>query len=776
MKEQDRITKPIKKNFFLNKKLLLLLSHLSLFVSTLFLISHFLSLISQPVSAQLGPQQKNMSVSAVVPPTVADFQFGFQYFGSSLVHQDQTITYEITYGASSSAGLSTQNVIVVNYSNDKAPDGSYLVEYVFGSATKGYGEAQPVVDTQNRTITWTLPPLPEGTMNQKVRFQLRTNGQRHDLQQLTFRSRASMHNEYVTLPDYGVQQNYLFDPALVTPGPPIQDVSQTTPSPTPTPSPLQFYDINLRSLSQSQATISVTTSTPTRKTIRFGTSPTTLTQQMTAVDTALVSVIELANLQPATPYYYQVIATDPAGESIRSDILTFTTAQKSQKLQISHDAFTLTSGDMVLLSGILMDNSEASGFVLLPANTAYKLTYIFAVPPPSNHHEIIVSNDQGILQQVPLTAIDARTYIAQLHTSQLGIYKIEIIQTDDKGNILSRKLSTLKVSPPLRVLEANSSTPIPDARVVLMKYDPATKQFVSVENILFKNPSFTDKEGLLEMILNTGKYRVSVSAFGFREKTAEFTIGPEEGSGYPTISLERDLFNANALLHYLHTLLLDTATYILNAIKSFSTSIRAFTAVSAITLGSFISVGFMFFNIRTDIKWKDFLPFFIYRIAVLRGKHKGKYLFGIVVDKNGKPLGNVRLEFSHINTGVILLHTTSIQSGGFRVVNTFEEPYVKLTATKEDLPPLAMIVAIDTKNSITVKMHDSQQLQRDSFFKGVKHIAGGFFEVVLILSLIMELLFIEAFGVARTLPFIALTFFNLALWIFYKKEKDLHRV
>lgn len=758
----------------LNNKGKLILS-IFVFLFVVFLTAHFTP-FTPNASAQLGPQQRSVSVSAVVPPTVADFQFDFSYFGPSLVHQDQVITYEITYGASSSAGLSTSNGITVHYSNDKAPDKSFLTEYVFGSATKGYGDVQPVVDTKNRTITWHLAPLPEGTMNQKVRFQLRATGQTHDLKRLTFSSRANMHNEYVSLPDYGVQQDYLFDPSLVTPGPTATPDPKSVPSPTPTISPLQFSNISIRSLTQSQATVLVTTNKPTRKTIRFGTLPTTLTQQVTSADTTMTHTLDLPNLTAATQYYYQVIATDTTGKSIRSDILTFTSAQASSNLQISRDAFMLTSGNTMLLSDILQESADATGFVILPSDTAYKLTYTFAIPPTSTLHEVIVSNEQGVLQRLQMTPVDTRTYIAHLRAPNQGTYTIEMIQTDDKGNITSRKLSSLKISPKFRVLDSGSSTPVHDARVTLLKYNTSTQKFELVDESIFTNPSFTDAQGETEMVLNNGRYRVTVTAFGYGQANTDFTIGTDEGNGYPTVYLKRDIFDFTAITNYLWLLFVDSFNTLEDALHSFSKSIRAFTSLAVTTLTSFVFIGFSLFSLRTDIRWKEFLPFFIFRLAFARGKHAEIYLFGVVMDKDGKLLGDVRIEFMHVKSGVILQHTTTNQSGGFRVANTFEEPYIKLVASKEGMPSLAMIVATDTKNAITVKMHDSKEARRESLFAGIKHIVGGFFEVALIISLLLELLFIEAFGVARTLPFIALTFFNLALWIFYEKERNLHRV
>lgn len=756
------------KNYYLKSKLFFIF-HFS------FLI--FILVLTMPhVQAQVGPEpgpaQKNVSVTAIVPPKASDFQFNFRYEGGSVAHQDQTITYEITYGASSSAGLSTNNTIVVNYSDNKAPDKSYLVDYVFGSATKGYGGVQPVVDTLNRTITWRLPALPEGTMDQKVSFQLRANGNTHALKRHTFTSRASFSNEYVTLPTQGLNQDYLFDPLRVTPGPTATPGPQA--SPTPSPAALKFLDVSLNSLSQSSVEVAVVSNNPVRASIAYGTSATALTQRSAQTGLRTYNLVRLENLSPSTIYYYQVLITDASGESIRSDIMTFVTAQQSEASFAGKDAYIVTSGDTVLLSNILEETTDFSSFFLLPNNTGYKLTYTFGATPAIKRLEAVVRNENGILQRVQMTPEDLRTYTAQLRTNSIGSYTVDLLQYDINGNITGRRLANLKVSPQFKVLNEQSSSPISDARVSLQKFNPASKQFELFESTTVKNPSFTDLQGEVTMILNAGRYRVTVGAFGFKEKSVDFTIGSEEGSGYPTVFLEQDLFNTGALFSNIKTLFLDTFSFLIDLMKSFSGSIRAFAAVSAIALVSFISLGFLLFNIRTDIRWKDLVPFFLFRIAAVQGTHAETYLFGIVVDKDGKLLNGIRLELSHVKTGVILAHTTSNQSGGFRVLNSFKEPYVKLTASKDGISPITMIIPTDMRNAITVRMQEPKRTP--TVVTTIKHISGGFFEVILILSLILELLFIDAFGVLRTLPFILLTFFNLALWIFYQKERGIHRV
>ena len=192
-----------------------IIKHL-LYLQLLLILIPFFS----PVYAQSAPPvQRNLSVTAQINPGVQDFQFSFATDGKTQVPQDEELSYEITFGANSSAVQSSTNTIVAHYSGERAPDGSRVVDYVIGSATNGYGGVQPVVDLQTRTITWTIPDLPPGTTDQKLRFNLRTNSSYSGETRVSFITRVTMSNEFATMPEHSVVQSYQFDPARITPAP-----------------------------------------------------------------------------------------------------------------------------------------------------------------------------------------------------------------------------------------------------------------------------------------------------------------------------------------------------------------------------------------------------------------------------------------------------------------------------------------------------------------------------------------------------------------------------
>jgi hypothetical protein len=101
------------------------------------------------------------------------------------------------------------------------------LDYVVGSATTAYGETQPVIDTVNRTVTWTVSSFPGQLTNQAVSFHLKTNLNYTASQVVSFTIGAYLSDSETTITATDINRNYQYNPSGITP--------TTTPTPTPTP-------------------------------------------------------------------------------------------------------------------------------------------------------------------------------------------------------------------------------------------------------------------------------------------------------------------------------------------------------------------------------------------------------------------------------------------------------------------------------------------------------------------------------------------------------------
>src|SRR5579859_3672093 len=133
---------------------------------------------------------QNIAVSATINPHASDFQFAISATPNALtsVNQFQNIIYTITYG--SHLSYATPITIVGSWDKGTIQGQSSpsvdIANYVIGSATNAYNNTIPVIDTVNKTITWTITSFPANTTSQTVGFTLQTNADYASSQTVTF--------------------------------------------------------------------------------------------------------------------------------------------------------------------------------------------------------------------------------------------------------------------------------------------------------------------------------------------------------------------------------------------------------------------------------------------------------------------------------------------------------------------------------------------------------------------------------------------------------------
>jgi hypothetical protein len=759
------------------------------------LVFSSLALITSGAGAALNPVERNVSVSALVPPRNADFQFDFTSDGQTSGPQNTTLDYQITYGASSSAGVSTNTTIVADFNDDLAPGNSHVLDYVIGSASDGFNGTQPVVNLTNRTITWTITNLPAGTTNQTITFQLRTNENYTGAQIVSFSTRASFSNQYITLTDQTLTQSYQFDQNLVTPTPttsptptitptPIVGTTVTpgpqatptnAPTPTPTvtpsvtPSQVQILDVAFTGISDAGASIGVTANQPVSLTIRYGTSPIALTQTVQTTQPATYNKFDLKDLKPDTAYYFQILATGSDGHTRTSEIFTFTTARDSQPPVLTNNSVVITSGDKVIISGI--PNGETIPFGFLTTKTNYLLTYAFSQQLSLKSFEVIVRDQNGNeTRTVHLNEKESKIYHAQLKSNDTGLYEVFVKITDPKGNVVEQKIAILKFVHRIQVLEQGSNLPISDARIFISKLNPATNKFEPLDS--GKNPQFTDTGGEIDTILSQGKYRAEISALLYAGKSIEFTLGKFDGQEFPTVYLQKDPFHVAAFLNNIQNIIVDSSNVVFVALNELIESTRFNSLISGITVGSFTLLSSLLFYFRTDMLWKSLLPFFIFNVLATVKKHHEAYLYGIVLDPDKNPVSRARIEVIDLKSNTVLTHALSNKSGRFVLKNTFKQQYIKFQITKDGFAEREIMTPTDTKKLIEINVALSGN-KPTMISRGIKHTLGEFFELILLLSLIAELIFLFNYGIAKTMPFFLLSVANLLLWIFFQREKKL---
>lgn len=122
------------------------------------------------LSISITPAQaNNLVITTSVPAKPTDFQLEFSAEPSEPeIGAGQVVTYTATYG---SHLAQPTDMIVIIATWQQQPDSPNIIDYLVGSATTGLGGAEPVINLRNKTITWTITPVPPG-LDHQVSWQL----------------------------------------------------------------------------------------------------------------------------------------------------------------------------------------------------------------------------------------------------------------------------------------------------------------------------------------------------------------------------------------------------------------------------------------------------------------------------------------------------------------------------------------------------------------------------------------------------------------------------
>lgn len=749
-------------------------------------------------------QQGSFSVSASVPPQASNFQFtaATTYDPKvSPVTQSTTLEYVITYGASSSAGFDVPATITADWRSSDAMTNVRILDYVPGSASNAYGNTPPVIDLENRTITWDIPVLPAGKTNQTVKFDLKTNSNYTGDGEIKFTVKATMNNQYVTMPQQTVTRVYKYkkDSGGSTTTTTSTPTTTTTTAPPPAapvqPALPQITNASFTSISDGNATLLIDTATPVKARISYGTSSRSLSSSLTTAEYALRTLLTLDDLLPNTNYYLRLLLTDQEGRERTSETFTFRTAERSTPPDLEENIIVLTSNGNILVSDIQRANA-AYQIALLTPDSDYEFTYAMRNKIALNSIEAVVRNKVlGITDQVyaqapqtitiPMREKSPSVYVASLRTLSPGTFEVSVRITDENGNITEQKVTELKVIPHLSVIDKETNEPISDSRVFFTRYNGTTGQYEPLSQELFKNipnPSYTDISGLVRVNLPQGKYQAHLSAFGYDPTTVDFTLGTNPGEEFPQVLLEKNQANLVNYIQYYLTALGDIFTNIQIVTSNLAFSVRFFNLLATFILIVTIGITFVLFSIRTRVYLRHILPFFTHHVKTITQKHPLGTFCATITDEDGRRIKGALISVLDDATGELLTSIASNTIGICYLFNPKEHKNLKLLIIKQGYQPKTVAVESDIANTpegLTIVLkrgHKPSNAALAGTWSLVEAVAGRFFEVSLFVSFLLELFFLSIYGFTKTLPFFVLSIFNLILWIFYQREKQLRKV
>jgi hypothetical protein len=751
----------------------------------LILLTGIFSLAFIPLS--FADLSDNLTASTTVMPSANNYQFDLEEeYGQSHITQQTKYTYVITYGAQQSAYFNTANtVITFNWSNDLGPNNLHMFNYVLGSASFGYDGAAPVIDYTNRTITWTIPSMPPGTTDQKLYVQLYSNTYDIPYHPFSVYLNATMSNQYVTMPEQILNQTYTYN--IPIPGPTETPVpQQPTPTPTPIPQASQLTSVAISNVSNENASIRIDTIGPSNLTINYGTSEHDLTQSVSTKGYNYPNNISITNLVADTWYYFRIISTDFSGQTNYSELYSFKTAKLPLLVSLDDNIIVLSADGHILLSNLQSQSTQSSPSIILAVNNNYEIEYTVEKQLLLKSIDAVIINkilgqntftDTEVTPEliIPMEERTPSHYFADVSSLNTGLYQIDIRLEDKNGNIVEREIANLKVIPHLTVYAQDTQAPLADARVFLYYLDPQTDSYAPLSPQLFgsiQNPSYTNSQGQVMVMLPNGNYRVDESGLFYNKKSADFTIGPGSGQNYPILYLNRDPLNVISLAIFIKDYMSDTWSKTLAALQTFAASIRIFHLFAVATLGSFILLNLLLFLLRSRVHIKHLPIFFLFNIQRLFNKHHQFYLFGTVTDSQHIAISHALVEIEDADTKNIITQMSTNKAGKFYFRNSFTDS-VNLLVTKEGYEPL--VKEGDMPNNGIHIILEKGEKQNQSlirlFFQGIEEVLGLLFEASLVISIILELLFSFIYGWENVLLYFILSLINITFWLFYLQKK-----
>lgn len=779
---------------------------------TLLLLSFFLFAAVVPSYAQQKSIQ-NLSVSATIPPKQSDFVFNMAATdGQTTVPQETTLSYQITYGATSE-GETFPTSITVDFSDNDAPNGLPLLRYVLGSASTAYGNIQPVVDLNNDTITWNLPDLPTGT--DQLTFKLQTTSNYTGGTTVPLKIQATMHNDYVNSIKTITNQAYHATSIPVEPTPtqsgptnaattatPVPQGNQTAnptqtqdqspisptiiPLPTQTPTPpasVQFNTVSFSSITQNTATIRIETNNPSTLVIRYGKSPGELTGSLTDSTETTIHNVTLTSLTPDTDYYLQITARDDQNTTITSEIFTFRTARVSAQPQVNRQSLIFTSSDLVIFA----TNGEETGIptIVLPQNIVYTFRFSLNRKQPIKKLMVLIRNtnvlgitseDTGDPSTTGVTIVDRGngTFEGTLKSPLTkGTYELYTRIWDTNGNLNETSLAYIRVTQPLTVISQDKK-PIEAAKVLFSAYNSRSKEYelMSPETFPIKNPSSTDRLGQLHLPLPQGKYKIRVSAIGFKTKEVLFHIGAFTGGDYPIITLRSEPFTIGAALTYYWQTVTDALMITRVYLKDIASSSRFFELNAMLIVVSFIFLTLFAFSSRLRIPLDALTMYFLHLLQIHHGQQIDTKIQGKIVDEQGTtPLPQTHVYLIDAHSSSIVGHATTDKDGSFVLKKLAGHPYT-LQVMKENYEPITLLESdIEGGNRggylLSLRKHPKGSSFHERILVFFEKCLDMFFEALLLLSLGFELSLGYILGWEKATPFLIISVVNLLLWLIH---------
>ena len=382
---------------------------------------------------------------------------------------------------------------------------------------------------------------------------------------------------------------------------------------------------------------------------------------------------------------------------------------------------------------------------------------------------------------VSIAEITNGQYFGRLNSKNTaGTYQLVMKVSDYYGNVIEQPLARLIVTQPMTIVRSDNKKGVENAEITIYYYNPRLKvyELLSPSVLAIKNPSHTEPDGSVPLVLPQGQYRADIEAIGFESKTVQFIIGADAGEVYPFIELKKLPFRISFLFQKYS----QTIDDILHATRQFThnlrISIRFFELMAVTTLSAFVFITLLSSSSRFSIPFLLLGWYALYHIMFVLKKIEYKDIVqGKVIDASTqKPLQHAMVYITS-TAGKIFAHVSTNQFGEF--YSKAPQHSAKISLSKKGFRNLSKSISeSETKKSILLQMTALAKPKTHIFATihwYIRFLLGSLFEGFMLVTLVLEILLGIEFGFLKVSPFVAISILNLILWAGYirhAKEMD----
>ena len=732
-----------------------------------------------------------IKINAIVPAKATDFLTVINLLNpprlGGVYPENTQMEYRITYGSYLNYPISM--TIEASWSlgriEGQINPSVNILNYVVGSATNAYNSTPPIIDTLNRTITWEITAFPGDFSPQTLRFNVITTDSFSQDKKVDFNVSARTFFPGGVTPYVNSSSSYKYSRYIPAPPPTSTNTPSNQVTQSPVPSPIinpVIQNIEVREITYDKASVYVKTNTKTSKIIKYGTSINSLFNQVASSNLNLSDNLVLKDLRKSRKYYFRVYVTDSNGKQMVSDIYTFTTARDSTPLQADPKTLVAASRNTII-SPFSFENFN---YLVIPVITPLQFKFSILNKNTAKFARAIVRNKNLLgdstfiktleenIDLIDLVEVEKGVYSGNMLSDQKpGNYELFTRIIDSNGNVKEQKIADLKVIDKFKVISNNQ--PIEGARVLIYIYNPSTKiyQIMPSSSIEAGNPLFTNSQGELDLVLPQGRYKAEISDLRHSEKRVEFEIGPKIGQQYPIVYLEKTGITLPGFINYYKRSINDV--FIFNT-KNYSSALtgstRFFDLIALLSLTGLVILTLFAFSKRHHVPLFK-MPSYFYYLLDKKSKND-KYVHGVVYDENDQPIPSANVYLTDKQDEKIISSTKTNKRGEFFFKKKGKSNEYFIMAMAKNFMP-SPVLEYHEKEHLKFRLTLEEETKQLYLINQINHLVsvmiGMSFEVLLIASFVFELLFLNSFGLLKTLPFLLISIFNLVIWTLHQKNK-----